>query len=147
MLLLGTGILVPIMEEIIFRHGVHKTISQSNIVVGYIISALVFGIMHGNIIQGTYAAILGFIFAVVLTKTDNLWYPILMHMAINSSSTIAMQTIDIIPEWVFMVGIAGVGLGIVIPMLFRKNIRAMFIGENKIKPVVVNVEVEENVQQ
>ena len=145
-LILGTGILVPIMEEIIFRHGMHKTISQSNIIVGYIVSALVFGIMHGNIIQGAYAAILGFIFAVVLTKTDNIWYPILMHMAINSSSTIAMQVIDVMPELTFMVLMAIIGLAIVIPMLFRKNIRDMFIGENKIQPVVAKSEGEENVQ-
>lgn len=131
-LLLGTGILVPIMEEIIFRYGVHKSIAKSNIIVGYIVSALVFGAMHGNIIQGTYAAVLGFIFAIILQKTDNIWYSIIIHMAINSSSTVAMEAMNIMPEWAFMVLMSGVGLVIVVPMLFKKNIRDMFVGRKMV---------------
>lgn len=138
-LLIGTGILVPIMEEIIFRFGVHKTIAQSNVVVAYIVSSLFFGIMHGNIIQGIYAAVLGFVFALILTKTDNIWYPIIIHMSINSSSTIITQFLDTTPEWIFMVAMAGGGLAIVVPMLFKKNIREMFTG----KPVAVIAEGED----
>lgn len=89
LLLLCTGILVPIMEEIIFRYGIHGTIARSNLIVAYIVSSLVFGIMHGNLIQGGYTAILGFVLAYVYTKTNNLWYPIAIHMTINSTSVIA----------------------------------------------------------
>ena len=111
----------------------------TSLVLKYIISSLFFGIMHGNIIQGIYAAVLGFVFALILTKTDNIWYPIIIHMSINSSSTIITQFLDTTPEWVFMVAMAGGGLAIVVPMLFKKNIREMFTG----KPVAVIAEGED----
>ncbi len=88
-LLLCTGILVPIMEEIIFRYGIHGIIARSNLAVAYVVSSVIFGVMHGNVIQGAYATLLGLILAYVYTRTENLWYPIMIHMTINSTSVVA----------------------------------------------------------
>ena len=129
--LLGTGILVPIMEEIVFRYGIHKTLAKSNVIVAYIISSLIFGIMHGNILQAIYAAVLGFVFAVVLTNTDNLWYPIIMHMTVNTSSTILTQFVDTVPEWIMMLGLAGIGIAIVVPFLGKESIKTMFVSKKE----------------
>ena len=128
LLLLCTGILVPIMEEIIFRYGIHGTIARSNVVVAYIVSSLIFGIMHGNVIQGAYTSILGFILAYVYTKTNNLWYPIVIHMTINSTSVIATS----FSSEVFALLITfGISL-IVSVILFatNKDIRYIFRKEN-----------------
>ena len=106
LLLLCTGILVPIMEEIIFRYGIHGTIARSNLIVAYIVSSLVFGIMHGNLIQGAYTTILGFVLAYVYTKTNNLWYPITIHMTINSTSVIATSCSSEVFAMLFILGIS-----------------------------------------
>lgn len=87
-ILLTTGIFVPIMEEIIFRYGMCFQLSKINKIYGVIISSLIFGIMHGNLIQGIYATVLGLIFAYVNIKEDNLLPSIIMHMSINSFSVL-----------------------------------------------------------
>ncbi len=90
LLLLTTGILVPIMEEITFRYGLHQYIARSNVTWAIIISSVVFGVMHGNPIQIAYATVMGVILALVYQKTKNLWYPMIIHMAVNSSSICSM---------------------------------------------------------
>lgn len=82
--LLGTGILAPIMEEIIFRYGICYNLSKINRHYGVIVSALIFGLMHGNLIQGTYAALLGTIFGYINQKEKSLLPSIIMHISINS---------------------------------------------------------------
>lgn len=87
-ILITTGILVPVMEEIIFRYGICDQLSKINKIYGIIISSLIFGIMHGNLIQGIYATILGLVFAYVNFKKENLLPSILMHISINSFSVL-----------------------------------------------------------
>lgn len=84
-----TGILVPIMEEITFRYGIGYTLHKINSKYALILSAVIFGIMHGNLIQAIYAFLLGMMFGYFNEKENNLLPSILMHIAINSSSVIA----------------------------------------------------------
>lgn len=88
--LLTVGIMVPIMEEIIFRYGIHGTLSRSNLWVGYLVSSLLFGLIHGNLIQFIYTAILGFAMAMAYSKGQNIWYSFFMHMAFNMVSVFGM---------------------------------------------------------
>lgn len=90
--LISIGILVPIMEEIIFRYGIGYNLYKINPKYGLIISSIIFGIMHGNLIQSLYAFILGLIFAYVDEKEESLLPSIIMHITINSSSVIASYT-------------------------------------------------------
>lgn len=92
MLFIGTGILVPILEELVFRYGMCGVLARSNAKVGLIVSSIMFGIMHGNIIQGTYAAILGLFLGYIYLKTNNIWYSSFIHMALNSSSVFVSVT-------------------------------------------------------
>ena len=87
--LLGTGILVPIMEEIVFRYGICGILSRNNRTAGIIVSSVVFGLAHGNPIQVIYTMLLGFVLAIVYVKYDNIWYPIITHMTFNSLSVVA----------------------------------------------------------
>ena len=134
--LLFTGILVPIMEEIIFRYGIFGTLARSNVVVAYIVSTVIFGLMHGNPIQICYTAVMGFVMAFLYHKGKNLWYPIALHVAVNSSSTVMTH----FPEQgsLILIGIGIVGLILMILMvLCSKNVRALF---KKEKPQVVIAE-------
>lgn len=88
LMIIATGIMGPIAEEITFRHFILQPNRRVSDRYAIIISALSFGIMHGNIIQGTYAFILGLLFAKEDLKENNLMPSLIMHITINTSSVL-----------------------------------------------------------
>lgn len=89
-LIFATGILVPVMEEIIFRYGfISNLLPNKNIAIYY--SSIAFGLLHGNPIQIIYATIIGIIFAKEDIKQNSVFPSILMHIVINSSSVLAAK--------------------------------------------------------
>ncbi len=74
----------PIVEELLFRGIVYRrlTVLVGN-VGGIIGSALLFGVFHGNLIQGIYAFIVGVMLAWIFYKYQSIYAPILMHMGLN----------------------------------------------------------------
>ncbi len=79
------GILIPIVEEILFRGLIFNRIKhQYNFVAGLLISSLLFGIYHGNIVQGIYATILGIFLGFAYHKTKSILIPIFIHMSGNT---------------------------------------------------------------
>ena len=46
-------------------------------------SALVFGVFHGNLVQGVYAFLIGLFFAWLMERTQRILVPMLGHMAAN----------------------------------------------------------------
>jgi len=49
------------------------------------ISALLFGVFHGNIVQGIYGTLMGLLIAYVYEKYDNFIAPVIIHVAANFS--------------------------------------------------------------
>ena len=90
MVILVVGVLGPMVEEITLRRGVQKNLCKINPVFGVIASSILFGWMHGNLLQGAAAAIMGFGLGYIYYKTDNLWYPTILHMTINLDSVFNM---------------------------------------------------------
>jgi membrane protease YdiL (CAAX protease family) len=87
--LLTIAVLVPIVEEVIYRGLVYKrSLRYLTPRQAMVFSALVFGIFHFNVIQGVYAFILGLAFAYVYHKYQNLNYCILMHAFANGTAVI-----------------------------------------------------------
>lgn len=79
------GILIPIVEEILFRGLIFNRIKcQYNFVAGLLISSLLFGIYHGNIVQGIYATLLGIFIGFAYHKTKSILIPIFIHMGGNT---------------------------------------------------------------
>jgi membrane protease YdiL (CAAX protease family) len=87
--LFATGIFAPIAEEFMCRYGMQKNLTKINPIFGIIMQSLVFGLLHGNLVQSTYAFVLGLFFGYVVYKKENLWYSIILHMSINTSSVLA----------------------------------------------------------
>lgn len=84
--LLTTGILAPIVEEIAFRRGIQKSVTDKfGPVVGIAVASISFGVMHGNFFQGIFAALMGIILGIVYEKTGNLWYTTIIHIVNNSA--------------------------------------------------------------
>ena len=81
---LVTGILAPIGEEIIYRllllNGLREKFSDFTAV---ILSALAFALMHFNPYQTVYQIAFGIALALVVIKTNNVVYSIIMH-ALNN---------------------------------------------------------------
>ncbi|MCR4674413.1 MAG: CPBP family intramembrane metalloprotease [Lachnospiraceae bacterium] len=82
--ILCNAIAVPILEELLFRGIVCNQLSfWFKPWVGILISSILFGIMHFNVIQFLYAFIVGLILGVSYIKTHNLVIPILGHGLTN----------------------------------------------------------------
>lgn len=88
---IATVIIAPITEELIFR-GVTLHIANRYIpfLLANTLQAVLFGIYHGNLVQGVYAAGLGFLFGFIYQKFETIYAPILLHMMVNASAFIIM---------------------------------------------------------
>lgn len=94
--LLVVGILVPISEDILFRGLIFKRLTGvMKPVVAMVVSALIFGIYHANVVQGLYAFCLGMVIAACYWKFQNLWAPICMHIVANTVS-VCITEIEVI---------------------------------------------------
>lgn len=77
------SIIGPIFEELLFRKVlIDRTIKYGG-TISVLLSALLFGLYHGNINQFFYAAFMGGFFAFVYIKTGDIKYSIGLHMIIN----------------------------------------------------------------
>jgi Predicted metal-dependent membrane protease len=82
--IVGLGILIPIVEELLFRGIIFRRlrrIMSRNVAIG--LSALIFGIIHGNLVQFIYAFFLGSMFAYLYELCASMWVPISLHILAN----------------------------------------------------------------
>lgn len=92
MCLLTTGILAPIAEEISLRFMVQKGMCRAGEKFAIFWSALVFGILHMNLFQSTYAFLCGLLICYIYYKTNyNLWYTTIIHIVNNSLAVLITQ--------------------------------------------------------
>lgn len=81
-------LLAPIAEELFFRGIIFKQLSKVSLRFGIIVSAILFGLMHGNIFQFVMATTVGIAFAYADAKADSLIPSIIGHMAVNLTASI-----------------------------------------------------------
>ena len=87
------GILSPIAEEVVFRGLLYKRMRENmSVAPAIIISSLVFGMIHGNIIQAVYAGLLGALMAYSYERFKTILAPILFHIGANVFSVIGTET-------------------------------------------------------
>lgn len=84
LMILVVGIIGPICEELMFR-GIlfHRLKDWVKPQAAIVISALLFGIYHGNAVQFFYATCMGVMLAIMYDKTGTLWISIVAHIAAN----------------------------------------------------------------
>lgn len=115
-------VIAPVTEELVFRGVIlHKTGREIPFLGANILQALLFGIYHWNIIQGVYAAVIGFLFGVVYRKYRTILAPILLHMIINASSFLILILPEGKPGYMFIT-VAG-GTSILLSLFFIKPLR------------------------
>ena len=106
--IIASVLLAPIGEEficrgVIFHYAKKMVADMSNRRAAFWIAnsvqALMFGIMHGNIVQGTYAFFMGLGLGYLRHRYNSLAPAMLAHMIINATSTFAMEHIaGLLPE-------------------------------------------------
>jgi hypothetical protein len=86
-ILIAVIIAAPLFEEIVVRGIVFNDFKKALPVwMAIIIQALIFGLMHMNLIQGSYATLLGIILGLIYYYYKSIWIPILMHFSFNLTS-------------------------------------------------------------
>lgn len=86
--LIDVAVVTPILEEIIFR-GLAFTRLRRGMRTGLAIalSAVIFGLVHGNIVAFVYAGMLGAVCALLMQRhNDSILTPILCHAGFNAAS-------------------------------------------------------------
>lgn len=91
--LIGLGILAPAAEEMLFRGLVYRRFKEFNSVIASMIwASLMFAMLHGNLVQGIYAFIMGFLLCYIYERYGSLKAPVVMHIASNVVAVIGSET-------------------------------------------------------
>lgn len=85
---LYVGILAPIVEELIFRKTIIDRLAYKGKWFAIFVSALCFGLFHGNFAQFFYAFVLGIVWGVIYTRTGKIYITMGYHLVINMSSSV-----------------------------------------------------------
>lgn len=123
---ISAGIIAPILEEIVFRGILFRNYRASlGAWPAIILSAVIFGLMHYNLVQFVYAFLLGIFFAYLVEKTGELWTCILAHITANMFSLFATRLG--ITQWMFsdvaiclIAGIVALVVAVVILVKWKK---------------------------
>ena len=90
--LFGVCLMIPVTEELIFRGiGYWRLRDEMGPVPAAVWSAVFFGLFHGNLVQGIYAAVLGLILAWIMEQYQTLTSVWLVHAAMNLDSIYALN--------------------------------------------------------
>lgn len=82
--LIAYGVGAPFGEEMLFRALIFNKFNKvMPSMVAMLLSAFMFGFYHGNLIQGIYAFLMGFLFAFLYQKSGSFLAPFLAHSAAN----------------------------------------------------------------
>lgn len=132
--ILAAAIAAPIVEELLFRGLIYKRLRYHlSSTWCILISAAVFGLIHGNIVQFVYAFLVGTLLAYVYEKFKTIWAPILMHGMANLSSVLITE---FLPEYEGNLSIGDVMLISVIALaitFFTLKIVDLKVNRNEIK--------------
>ena len=93
MWVLSTLILPPLVEELIFRGLIQKYLERAGMhwILANVVQAVLFGVFHQNLVQGIYAALLGFALGFVAYRYNTLAASMLMHMFYNLMGTLIVD--------------------------------------------------------
>jgi membrane protease YdiL (CAAX protease family) len=117
--LLGMGIGAPLAEELLFRGLIFKRLRGSmSYMWAAILTAVCFGLYHGNMVQFIYAFILSLMLTYVYEKFKTIWAPILLHAAANVWSVILTHLFPDELGWLALI-VSTVFMGISLVVMIR----------------------------
>ena len=82
--LLLYGVISPFVEELVFRGFLYGRMRVYMPKIGAVlVSALLFGIYHGNMVQGVFGFLMGILFTLVYDRYKNFYLSVIMHVIVN----------------------------------------------------------------
>jgi len=91
--ILVVGLLVPVIEEILFRGIVYERMKRCmSVKMAAFWTTLFFAVFHGNLPQGVYAFLLGMLMLYVRERYQTMAAPILFHIGANIYSILVTET-------------------------------------------------------
>ncbi|SFQ14382.1 hypothetical protein SAMN02910358_00847 [Lachnospiraceae bacterium XBB1006] len=119
-------IIAPIHEEFLNR-GVtlHYASKAMPFWVANLFQALLFGLLHMNPVQSSYAFLVGIVIGYIYHTAKNIWIPIFFHMAFNLFGTMVplMPLKNSTTSAYVLVGVIGLTVAISGCILYRTSIR------------------------
>lgn len=109
-LLFAVIFVAPIGEELVFR-GVIQHYGFKNFAPAFAIGlqGLIFGLYHGNIIQGIYAFFMGVVLGFVAHKLGSIIYSMVLHISVNASLLLVPEVLyDTTPRTIITTIISGI---------------------------------------
>lgn len=91
---LSTAVLPAILEEFIIRGVVMQPLRRFGDKFAIIASALIFAIMHGNMVQIPYTVVAGIFMGYLAIATGSIWPSIILHFINNFYSVLVMIAYD-----------------------------------------------------
>ncbi len=88
-IILAVVVCAPLLEEIVFRGLIYTVLKKHSATwIAALISAVVFGAVHGNMLQAIYAGIMGLVCVYVYEMTESLLGSILVHLGFNATDIV-----------------------------------------------------------
>lgn len=81
--ILSTAVLPAFFEELVFRGYILCTLRRYGDWFAVIASALIFGAVHGNVLQVPFALLVGVLLGWLYIATENIWLPVAVHFCNN----------------------------------------------------------------
>ncbi len=90
----STAVLPAVIEEIVIRGIVMQPLRRFGDKFAIVSSALIFSLMHGNMVQVPYTMVVGILFGYLVIKTGSLWPAIVLHFVNNFYSVVLYAVYD-----------------------------------------------------
>lgn len=94
-IMIAALVIAPMAEELVFRGVTLKYLQRftSHFWLANILQAILFGVVHMNVVQGIYAFCLGLVLGCVRRRYDTLWASVIGHVTFNVCGTILVAII------------------------------------------------------
>ncbi len=144
--LLVMAVLPALLEELLFRGCVLRVLRPYGDWLAILVSAALFGLMHGNIVQIPFALVVGVALGWLYVATDNIWLPIAVHFANNAVSVsmeYAMMRLGVMAQELFALLTYGliivIGVTAFVMLAVRKSALLRRIGDSDFLPLTERV--------
>ena len=127
--LLGSALITPFLEELLHRGVVFGRLRmRMGMWPAVLVSALIFAVLHFNLVQFIYAFLLGIVFALFVEKTGRLYPAVIAHIVANGIAVIRTETgflqgtVDgSVVAWLISVGLCLVGAVVLVIFIGKKD--------------------------
>ncbi len=92
--LVSTAVLPAILEEMVMRGYVMGALRRHGDKFAVVLSAALFGLIHGNVLQVPFAFMLGLALGWLVIQTGSIWPAVLLHFS-NNAMSVLLEYMDI----------------------------------------------------